>query len=78
MNTSSRVGGRAALRNLGLTILCVLYFYLLSVGPSRWLARHGYFFPGFFEAAYFPILLLARTSSWFNAVLQWYLAWWGG
>ena len=63
--------------NIAGAMLLLLPFYVMSVGPIRWLVIHDYF-PSAIDKAlstfYMPLWLLRDHAQAFERMLNWYLS----
>ena len=71
-----------SLRNLLIVlvigVLLLPVAYVLSGGPAIWLVHHNRLDPLTYCAIYEPLAAFAYNHPTFNAVMNWYLSWWGG
>lgn len=60
---------------VGVVLVAVLLFYLLSVGPAARLVQNGYLDLEIYRAVYAPLQWLSQWPS-FRDILNTYTHWW--
>ena len=59
-----------------LFVVLLLALYVLSTGPSIWLAQRDWVSGRTLNVLYHPVYLLADKSEWFGLAINWYIHFW--
>ena len=60
-----------------LVVLCVMFAYVLSIGPAAWLQEHGYIAIPYSRYFYAPVIWLGTRNLLTLRIYVWYMNLWG-